>query len=206
MVEVPEQNAQPPKEKAGEYFKARQEEKKEAPRATSSDAAPRYLALHIGTFFSDQGYAWGYEDQDDIGKLDFGVDYRMGEWVNSMDWHMRINYTSYSLKEGSTGIEGDARKLSLGAILTFPDVNSKFPLYFGAGLGAGFFIKQVEDDKDNGESPLALDYSVLAGARFFNVVGSTGFMVETGLKNHLLLSSDGQFNGVYVNAGCVFAF
>lgn len=196
MVEVQEEKPQAPKEKAGEYFKARQADK---PAASSShsggEGAPRYLALHIGTFFSDQAYAWGENNQDDVGQLDLGVDYRMGEWVNSMDWSIRINYTSYNLDEGS------ARKLGFGAILTFPDVNSKFPLYFGGGLGAGFFIKQIED-----ESPMALDYTLLLGARFFDVIGRTGLLVETGLKNHLLVSSDGQFNGVYVNVGTVFSF
>ncbi len=198
MVEVPEEKAPPPKEKAGEYFKARKDEKAAAPARSSSDGPPRYLALHIGTFFSDQAYRWGLTNQSDVGKLDAGVDYRMGEWINSMDWSLRINYTSYDLAEG------DARKLSFGAILTFPDVNARFPLYFGGGLGAGFFIKQVREPKD--ESPLCLDYSLLLGARFFNVIGSTGFMVETGLKNHLFLSSDGQYNGVYINVGSVFAF
>lgn len=197
MVEVPEEKQQAPKEKAADYFKARQAEKQAAPAPAraSSGEDPRYLALHVGTFFSDQAYAWGNNNQDDVGGLDAGVDYRMGEWVNSMDWSMRINYTTYSLDEGA------ARKLSFGAILTFPDVNSRFPLYFGAGLGAGFFLKQLDD-----ESPIALDYSLLLGARFFDVIGRTGFLVETGLKNHLLMSSDGQFNGVYVNIGTVFTF
>ena len=197
MVEVPEETpAPPPKEKVGDYFKARQESS--APTRSSSDGPPRYLALHVGTFFSDQAYRWGRTNQSDIGQLDAGVDYRMGEWVNSMDWSLRINYTSYNL------IEGDARKLSFGVILTFPDVNARVPLYFGGGIGAGFFLQQVDEPED--ESPVCLDYSLLLGARFFNVIGNTGFMVETGLKNHLLLSSDGQFNGVYVNVGSVFAF
>lgn len=194
MVEVPEEK---PKEKAAEYFKARQEEApaKAAP-VRSVDGAPRFLALHVGTYLSDQAYAWGVENHDDVGRFNAGVDYRMGEWVNTMDWAMRIDYSSYSL-DG----EGSARKLSIGAILTFPDVNSGFPLYFGVGAGAGFFIKQLDD-----ESPLALDYSLLLGARFHNVIGSTGLMIETGLKNHLLAFSDGQFNGVYVNVGTIHSF
>lgn len=196
MVEVPEEKAQAPKEKAGEYFKARKAaEPARSSAGSNSEGAPRFLALHIGTFFSDGAYRWGKRNQDDVGKFDAGVDYRMGEWVNSMDWSMRINYTSYDLDEGT------ARKLSMGAILTFPDVASRFPLYFGAGLGAGFFIKQLDD-----ESPIALDYSLILGARFHDVIGRTGFMVETGLKNHLLLTSDGQFNGVYLNVGTVHSF
>lgn len=198
MVEVPEEKVQAPKEKAGEYFKARKEEKSSGAQTRDVTGSPRFLAVHIGTFFSDQAYRWGRKNQDDVGALDAGVDYRMGEWVNSMDWALRINYTSYNLEDG------DARKLSFGAILTFPDVNSGFPLYFGGGLGAGFFIKQTKEPED--ESPLSLDYTLMLGARFHNVIGNTGFMIETGLKNHLLVFSDGQFNGVYVNGGCVFSF
>lgn len=203
MVEVQEERVQPPKEKAGEYMKAKQQDKPAAAPAArgSSEGAPRFLALHIGSFFSDQAYRWGDRNQPDVAKLDAGVDYRMGEWINSMDWSMRINYTSYKLDKDSSETGVACRKLSFGAILTFPDVASGFPLYFGGGLGAGFFIKQLED-----ESPIALDYSLLLGARFHDVIGRTGFMIETGLKNHFLLASDGQFNGVYVNVGTVFSF
>src|SRR5262245_46470733 len=61
MVEVQEDKAQAPKEKAADYFKARQAEKEAAPppASSSSELAPRFLALHIGTFFSDQAYSWG---------------------------------------------------------------------------------------------------------------------------------------------------
>ncbi len=166
-------------------------------RAPSSDGggAPRYLALHIGRMFADQSYRWGRKDQEDIGGLNAGVTYRMGEWINSMDWALRIDYTNYSLSQGS------ARKLSVGAILTFPDANSQFPLYFGGGIGPGFFIKQLPN-----ESVVALDYQLLAGARFLNLFNNMGLMFEAGIKNHIFLLSDGQYNGVYVNVGTVFAF
>jgi hypothetical protein len=179
------------KAKAQEYFQGR------APRKPSADsgATPRYLALHIGSFFTSQAYKWGRGDQDDIGKLNAGLTYRLGEWINSADMAMRVEYTNYQLDEGS------ARKLSFSGIVTFPDSNSRFPLYFGGGLGAGIFIKQL-----SGEGALALDYQLIAGARFLDVFENVGFMVETGLKNHLHLASDGQFNGVYLNVGAVFAF
>ncbi|MGE4133011.1 MAG: hypothetical protein AB7F86_15325 [Bdellovibrionales bacterium] len=197
MVEVQDDDApteEVGKEKAQDYFKARKTTKATS-SSTEPGATPRFLMVHLGGYFSDQGYKWGDGDQSNLGRLNAGVTYRMGEWVNSMDFSMRIDYSGYSLEEG------DARKLSFGGIITFPDANANFPLYFGIGLGMGFFIKQV-----NEESALALDYSVLAGARFRDIIGKTGFMVESGLKNHLHLLSDGQFNGVYVNVGCVWAF
>jgi hypothetical protein len=183
------------KERAGQYFQKRQAAKADRTTTSAKGSAPRYLAIHVGTLFADQAYKWGTNDQKDIGGLNAGVTYRLGEWVNSMDFAMRIEYTNYSMAEGS------ARKLSFSGLITFPDANSRFPLYFGAGLGPGFFIKQLHD-----ESTLALDYQLVAGARFLDVFDNLGFMVETGIKNHLLLLKDGQYNGVFVNVGTVFAF
>lgn len=176
------------------YFRDRQRD--EVPRRHGDDGSPpRYLAIHVGTFFSSQAYKWGHGDQDDVGKLNAGVTYRIGEWVNSMDLNFRFDYTSYDLDEDP------ARKLSFGALLTFPDANSRFPLYFGGGIGAGIFMKQLKD-----ESALAFDWTLLAGARFLDVYENLGFMVEAGMKNHILMLSDGQFNGVFFNVGTVFAF
>lgn len=199
MVEVQDNNETPTtgKEKAREYFTDRKANSPSPERRPTQESAggPRYLALHIGSFFTSQAYKWGDGDQDDKAKLNAGVTYRLGEWVNSMDLAFRFDYTNFQFDEGS------ARKLSAGVIITFPDASSRFPLYFGGGLGAGFLIKQIND-----ESALALDYSLIAGARFLNVIESIGFMVETGLKNHLHLLSDGQFNGVFINVGTVFNF
>lgn len=186
------------KKKAGSYFQTRQQAKAgETARAPAAEVAAgsHVMMIHAGSFFSDQGYNWGRGKQDDIGKFNAGVTYRFGEWVNSMDFSMRFEYTTYSLDEGA------ARKLSFIPVLTFPDAASGFPLYFGAGIGPGFFIKQLPK-----ESAVALDYQLFAGARFLNLIDQVGFMVETGLKNHLQLFSDGQFNGVYVNVGAVFTF
>jgi hypothetical protein len=181
------------KDKAKTYFQ--RQNAPETIRAGASGAAPRYLAIHLGRMFADQGYSWGKRDQSGIGNLNAGVTYRIGEWVNSMDLNLRIDYTSYSLAEGS------ARKLSVGTVVTFPDANSQFPLYFGGGIGAGVFIKQLPN-----ESVLAFDYQLLAGARFLNLYNNIGVMAEAGIKNHVFMLSDGQYNGVFFNLGAVFAF
>jgi hypothetical protein len=83
----------------------------------------------------------------------------------------------------------------------FPDASSKFPLYFGGGIGPGIFLNQIPD-----ESSVSLDYQLFAGVRFFDVFRNTGFFVEAGLKDHFLLTSDGQFNGTYAALGLVFTF
>lgn len=181
------------KDKAKQYFKTRKAEG--AVSSRGDGAPPRYLALHVGTFFSDQSYKWGDGDQRNTGKLNAGVTYRIGEWVNSMDLAIRIEYTNYSFDNGS------AKKLSFGPLVTFPDSNSHFPMYFGGGVGAGLFLQQLHD-----RSPLALDWQLIAGVRFLDVIENLGFMVETGLKNHVFLTGEGQFNGVFINVGTVFAF
>lgn len=200
MVDVTDEKEEPPvgKKRASEYFQKRQEVKKqEAPvrRSAASGSDPRYLALHLGGFLDSNSYNWGASDQEDTGKVNLGVTYRMGEWVNSMDLLFRADFTNYSFNEGN------AQKLSFLAILAFPDANSRFPLFFGAGLGPGIFMKQIRD-----ESALALDYQIMAGARFFDVVDTVGFQLEFGLKNELHLLKDGQFSGLYLGAGTVFSF
>lgn len=189
------------KKAAQEYFKKRQkpltdsDSEKSNNRKPAAAAATRYLALHVGSFIQEDAYKWGRRNNDDLGKLNFGVTYRVGEWENSMDLLFRADFTTFDLNEGK------ATKLSLLPLITFPDAKSGFPLYFGAGLGLGVFFKQIED-----ESALSFDYQLVAGTRFFDVVQSVGFMAEVGMKNHILLLSDGQYNGVFLNVGAVFAF
>lgn len=165
--------------------------------ASTLGSDTHYLAIHLGTFVDDSAYNWASSGEtDDVGSLTAGVTYRMGEWVNSMDLLFRADFNSYSV-----GPEGRKVKMSLMPMVTFPDAASEFPLYFGAGLGLGIFFKQAED-----ESALSFDYQLLAGVRFFDVFENTGFFLETGMKNHIQLLSDGQFNGVFVAIGTVFTF
>jgi hypothetical protein len=182
------------RQQATKYFQARKNEG--APGSVDTGATPHLLALHFGGFFQGQSYQWGDNEKQGAGRFNGGVTYRVGEWVNSMDLSIRAEYTSYWFNEDQY-----ARKISFSPIITFPDANSRFPLYFGAGTGLGLFMHQLKD-----ESPVSFDWQVFGGVRFLNVFESVGFMVEAGLKNQILLFSDGQFNGVFVNVGSVFAF
>ena len=156
-----------------------------------------YLAVHFGGFISDKAYNWGNRDREnDVGDATIGVTYRVGEWRNSMDLAVRVDYTGYGLAGG-----GAPSKLSFLPLITFPDASSRFPLYFGVGLGLGVFTHNV-----NSESALSLDYQLVAGARFFEVFNNMGFFLEAGIKNHVLILSDGQFNGTFIAAGPVFTF
>lgn len=163
--------------------------------AGASSKKARYLGLHLGAYTDENAYKWGGKDNKDMGQLTAGVTYRMGEWVNSMDLLLRVDFNSYKFREGNV------LKMSLMPVITFPDANSEFPLYFGGGAGVGVFFKQIAD-----ESPLSFDYQLLMGVRVFRLFGDTGLTFETGLKNHVHLMSDGQYNGVFVALGTVFNF
>lgn len=156
----------------------------------------RYLAIHLGTFSDSEAYRWGEQDSwNDKAKTNIGVTYRVGEWTNSMDLLFRAEFMSFDF-------DGEKPyKISMMPVIIFPDARSNFPLYFGAGLGAGIFLKQV-----SGESSISLDYNLLFGARFFDVIPAGGFFFEAGLKGHVHLLSSGQFNGTYLSGGMVFTF
>lgn len=181
---------------ADKYFKKRQSSKQVQSRKQMSPRnASHYLALHLGSFVDDKAYNWGSDTHKDIGGMSLGMSYRVGEWVDSSDLLIRVDFASYDLNQGHS------TKMSFLPMVTFPDAKSMFPLYFGAGIGPGVFFKQIE-----GESSLALDYQLVAGGRFFNVINSIGLTFEAGIKNHINILSDGQFNGVFVTAGSVFVF
>ncbi|AHI05274.1 hypothetical protein BDW_03830 [Bdellovibrio bacteriovorus W] len=178
---------------AAKYFQKRDPAQSYNSGNSNSD---HFLAIHFGRYMGSQSYDWSKQGQkDDVGGNNFGVTYRMGEWQNSMDLHIRIDYTEFDLPEEN------ASKLSFMPLITFPDASSRFPLYFGAGLGLGVFFKQVSD-----KSALSLDYQLVLGARFFDIFENTGFFIEAGLKNHIHVLSSGQFNGTFLAGGLVFTF
>jgi hypothetical protein len=164
-------------------------------RAPNSVGAPRYLALQFGLFPDEETYKWGKKGNDDVGNYLVGVTYRVGEWTNSMDLAIRADLVTYEVDDKKP------IKLSLLPVVTFPDAKSGFPLYFGAGVGLGVYFKQLDN-----ESSLSFDYQLIAGTRFFNLLGSAGIIFEIGLKNQLFILSDGQHNGVYGSLGGVFTF
>lgn len=164
--------------------------------SNNSGPSDHYLAVYYSRYMASQTYDWGkFGQENDVGGNDFGVNYRVGEWYNSMDLNLRIEYADYKVGGESPS------KLSFLPLITFPDAGSRFPLYFGLGAGLGIFMKQT-----NAKSALTLDYQLVAGARFFNVFENTGFFLEAGLKNSLFLLSTGQLNGTFIATGLVFTF
>jgi hypothetical protein len=193
-AELPEkEDASTGKEEASKYFSKRSV----SSESTSSGPNDRYLALHMGGYLAGDAYVWGRQDKvEEVGKFNAGVSYRIGEWINSADMLMRIDFSSYEID--------DVKPVKMAVIFaaTFPDSNSKFPLYFGGGIGPGFFFKQARS-----ESPISIDYQLFGGVRFFNVMDSSvGLFAEAGIKNHFHLLSDGQFNGTFLATGVLFTF
>jgi hypothetical protein len=155
-----------------------------------------YLAIHLGGFLSSDAYQWGATPHvSSAGRLQGGVTYRMGELGKLADWALRADFIGYQLPEGT------ALNMSVLPMILFPDAASTFPVYFGIGIGPGVFLSQITN-----ESTLSLNYELVGGVRFFNVIGNTGFFVETGLKNEIHLLSDGQFNGFFLSLGALFVF
>jgi hypothetical protein len=168
------------------------------PSTESSDSrgsSDRLLMLHVGGYSSSTSYQWKDSDKrSGVGKATYGITYLFDQW-HGLDVNIRFDFNEYKIDDER------ATKLSILPLWTFPMAESKFPLYFGFGVGGGIYFTQLSD-----ESNLSLDYQLVGGARFTDLIENCGAFVEFGLKNHLHLLSDGQFNGTAVSAGAVFTF
>lgn len=190
----PVKNQPTGKAAAQKFFSHKNSNVSNSSMANSDD---HYLMVGIGSFVNSKSYKWGPERSlDDPGEFNAGVTYRFGEWVNSMDFMIRVEYQTFDVNAST-----DPKKMSIVPMFMFPDARSGFPIYFGAGAGVGIFFSQPDD-----ESNLSLDYQIVIGGRALNVFDTVGFFAETGIKNHVLLLSSGQLNGVFVTVGSVFTF
>ena len=151
--------------------------------------------LHLGLYTDSQAYEWGPNSAiAGTGQSTYGVTYLFSEW-HGMDVNFRADFSEYSIAGNR------ASQLGLIPLLTFPRVESRFPLYFGVGAGPGIFLQQLSNS-----SSLAFDYELLIGLRFTEIDGALGLFVEYGMKNSIFLLSQGQFNGTALDGGVVFTF
>lgn len=180
------------KKEASKYF----QKEADAPEAPSSHSkGDGLLMLHVGGFSNSTAYQWKDNNKrTGVGKATYGVTYLYDQW-GSLDVNLRLDFIEYKVDDER------ALKLSLLPLWTFPMAERHFPLYFGFGVGPGVFFNQLAD-----ESNLSLDYQLIVGARFLDIVENFGAFVEFGLKNHLHVLSDGQFNGTALVAGLAFTF
>ncbi len=164
-------------------------------RRSAGVGGDEMMMLSLGTFLNSSSYNWkGSDKREDIGRLSYGVTYLFDRW-SKLDTNLRMDFNDYKV--------GDDRalKLSIMPLWTFPAMDTRFPIYFGFGMGLGVFFQQVPE-----ESNLSFDYQLVAGVRFMDLFQNFGFFSEIALKNHLHLLSDGQFNGTALTAGAVFTF
>ncbi len=163
---------------------------------TTSDnySNTRLLSLHIGGYLRSKAYQWGDRSSlEKVGAQTTGATYKIGEWAQLMDLNLRVDYLQYEI-DGAHPI-----KISFIPLLTFPDAAARFPLYFGLGAGPGFFLSQMSK-----ESNLSLDYQLIFGIRWNDIWRSSGFFIESGIKDHIHVLSDGQFTSQFMTAGAVF--
>ncbi len=191
---------------ARSYFIARNEHEEEmredgdrGPDSVDSESSVssgnRYLMLGIGTFLNDDAYEWGGSHKKNVGSGMLTVTYRIGGWPSSMDLWFRAELQSYT-------VNGDhPEQFEMMPIIAFPDAESRFPMYFGGGIGPGVFLRQVQ-----GSGDLAANYVVMMGVRFPYLFSNGGLYMETGFKGLINLLSQGQQEGVYLSAGGVFVF
>lgn len=155
-----------------------------------------YMALHLGKLVNADSWNWGEESKNkNVGSATVGVTYRVREWWDTTDLVIRLDLNEYD-------VDGKKpQKLSFLPMILFPESASEFPLYFGAGVGVGVFFKQLD-----AESVLSIDYQLVVGMRFFDVFDNVGLFLESGLKNHIQLTDNGQVNASFISAGALFTF
>lgn len=174
----------------GEAVEVTEEAESSPPPAAGSE----FLFLSLGYFMNSTSWFWGPDKFENVGRLSYGVTYMFAEW-SKFDVSFRMDFNEYRLNNDR------ATKMSFLPLITFPKADRRFPLYFGLGAGLGVFFTQIPKESD-----IAFDYQLVAGARFEDVFENFGFFVEMAMKNHLHLTSDGQFNGSTLTAGAVFSF
>jgi hypothetical protein len=181
---------------ASKYFEKKSDSGSRSTSSGSSGSDLHYMMVYIGNHISSDSYRWGPSGGSDNGKFLGGLAYRFDEWINSGDKLVKVDFASYEFAGGEK-----ATKMSILYAISFPDANSRFPFYFGGGIGPGVFFKQISS-----EGSVSLDYQLYLGLRFMNLFQSVGLFVEAGFRNHVMLLSDGQFNGSYLTTGAVFTF
>lgn len=180
---------------AAKYFAQAEPSREVASDSGGSFSGDGLLMLHLGGYSSSTSYAWKDNNKrSGVGKASYGITYLFDEWAG-MDLNLRFDFNEFQIDDDR------ATKLSILPLVTFPRADRKFPLYFGFGAGPGVFFTQLQD-----ESNLALDYQLVLGLRMLDLVENVGGFIEFGLKNHLHVLSDGQFNGMPLTGGVAFTF
>lgn len=154
-----------------------------------------YLNVYFYNSIKDRSYSWAINKQSQILDWNAGISYKWDHFGNFGDAIFKIKFSSFTIDEQSVF----KNTLLLG--VSFPDINSGFPIYFGAAAGGGVFFGQAYS-----ESVLSLDYQIYVGLRFTQIYKNLGSFLEWGLDNHFFLLSSGQYDNTYLAVGLSFVF
>ncbi len=183
-------------EKQAERRGMASETSEESSSSSSHQLKDHFMSLGFGTFSDSTAYNWAQNGKaPNVGKWGADLTYRFAEQEYLFDEAFRISYAQYE------PAAQESNKLSIMYSITFPEARSQFPFYFGGAGGLGVYLKQIEQ-----ESVISFDYQLYLGLRAFNLFDSVGLYIEGGMRNHLHITSDGQFNGTFLSLGTIFNF
>lgn len=178
------------KSAAMKYFttEAKEQKSTRGPASSSSLAGDRILAFSFGSLIQSKSYDWA---GDAIPGWNVEAFY---QWAQSgvFGKGIHLELQKFAVQEE------ELTKLSVLYSLTFPRRLS-FPVYLGVAFGPGYFLKQRE-----GESEFAFDYKTYLGLRLHQQ--NAQYFVQSGVKNHVHVLSDGQFIGWFVSSGVAYTF
>ncbi len=147
------------------------------------------LAVAVGSLINSKSYNWAGEES--IPGWNVEVFYqKAGTGIFGQGFHLEM-------QKFATG-DDELTKVSMLFSLTFPRRLS-FPVYLGVAAGPGYFLKQKENESD-----FAFDYKAYLGLRLNQI--HSQYFVQSGVKNHVHVLSDGQFVGWFVSSGVAYTF
>ncbi len=159
-----------------------------ASSSSSSLQGDQILAVAVGSLINTKSYNWGDESTPGWNVEAF---YQWaGSGVFGQGVHLEMQKFALADEE--------LTKLSFLYSLTFPRRLS-FPVFIGVAAGPGYFLKQQEN-----ESHFAFDYKAYLGLRLNQA--HSQYFVQSGVKNHVNVLSDGQFIGWFVSSGVAYTF
>ncbi len=178
------------KSAAMKYFSKKAKQPRLSSRAPASAAVTGQglLGLAVGSLINSKSYGWVDEE---LTGWNMEVSYlRAGRGTFAQGFHLELQ------KFGAQG--QDLTKLAFLLSFNFPRRLS-FPVYIGVSAGPSFFLEQKDE-----ESEFALDYKAYLGLRLNEA--HSQYFIQSGVKNHVHVLSDGQFVGWFVSSGVAYKF
>ena len=175
---------------AMKYFRGKKSSRSRTRGPQSAEVPGRQLlGVAVGNLLSSKNYHW--MENDDVGGWNLELAYTRSD----QGWFAR----RYSLElQQFSANEARLSKLSFLFTFLFPR-RLEFPVYIGFAAGPGYFIKQRRN-----ESEFSIDYKAFLGLRLNDP--NSQYFLQSGVKNHVHVLSDGQFIGWYISSGVAYKF